>query len=243
VPRHSELDSYGGPEPDGVNEYLQTRHGDGYMGFQSYRLVHSESVYELSAGEWCDWDENLPVEARGKIVAGETGKELVADTRCERRVVEMRRIPKYGFDRPGWILERWVAPAYFGSPSWWESQLVEGTKIPKLGPYPHRGAYVSILPEGMNPWPEAPTGPFLDRFIELWEVNRDELLAYTAAAYTRKRDYEARDRDKTRSENWNRDVREANMTALQPFFSTYLDGGKARQLAAEHAGLTSNYGN
>jgi hypothetical protein len=33
------------------------------------------------------------------------------------------------------------------------------------------------------------------------------------------------------------------MTALRPFFSTYLEGGQARQLAAEHAGLSSNYGN
>lgn len=245
MPEHSEIDGYAGPENREVNLYLRRQHGDCYMGFQTYRLVHSSAVFELSGGDWHDWDENLPVELRGRIVAGETGKELVAESRAERVVCEMRKVPKYPEfqDCHGWILERWMAPAFFGSPSWWNAQVVPGTTIPQLGPYPHRGQYINCLGMGFRPYPQMPTGPFLDRVVEQWELMRDETLALSTAAYVRKRDYEARDRDKLRSERWNRDAEQANMTALQPFFSTFLEGGKARQLAAEHAGLSSNYGN
>lgn len=245
MPEHNELDGYSGPDAAETNLYLRNRHGDGYMGFQTYRLIHTAFVTELSAGEWHDWDENLPVELRGRIVAGETGHELASESRAERMVVEMRRIPKYPefMDCHGWMLERWMAPAYFGSPSWWMDQKVPGTSLPKLGPYPHQGAYASCLGPAFTPYKEMPTGPFLDRIVEQWELMRDVTLSETVAAHVRRRNYEAEDRDKRMSEKWNRDVEQANMTALQPFFSTYLEGGKARQQAAEHAGLSSNYGN
>jgi hypothetical protein len=245
MPEHQELDGYSGPALKEANLYLRSRHGDGYMGFQNYRIVFSDFVTELSAGDWADWDENFPVEMRGRIVAGETGHELVGETCAERHMIEMRRIPKYCefIETPGYILEKWFGPAFFGSPAEWNSKVVDGTTLPMLGPYPYRGAYVSCLPPGVTPYPEAPTGPFLDRIIEQWELMRDEMLALSAGAYVRKRHYEAENRDKLRSEKWNRETEAANMTALRPFFSTYLDGGQARQLAAEQAGIQSNYGN
>lgn len=245
MPEHAELDSYTGPEPEGTNQYLRERHGDSYLGFQRFRLVHTAFLSEFSAGEWNDWDPNLPTELRGNIVAGETGRELVAEHSTERVVLEMRRIPKYCefLDFPGWVLEVWMGPAYFGTPSEWNARVVPGTDLPMLGPYPHRGGYILATPAGLRPWPEAPTGPFLDRVVEQWELARDETLAYGPGAYIRKLDYEAHERDKERSERWNQETSQANMTALRPFFSTYLEGGKARQLAAEHAGISSNYGN
>jgi len=245
MPAHNELDNYSGPEQEETNLYLRERHGDGYLGYQRFRLVHTAYLSEFSAGPWKDWDPNLPTEERGKIVAGETGHELTAEYRHEREITEMRRIPKYCefIDFPGWLLEVWMSPAYFGSPAEWNSRVVPGTDLPSLGPYPHQGAYVSASPAGLRPWPEAPTGPFLDRVVEQWELMRDETLAYSPGAYVRKVDYEAHERDKERSERWNQDAAQANMTALRPFFSTYLEGGKARQLAAEHAGISSNYGN
>jgi hypothetical protein len=246
MPEHQELDGcVGSSMLSETNQYLRARHGDGYMGFQNYRIVFSAHVTELSAGDWADWDENLQVEYRGRIVAGETGRELTTDYFAERHIIEMRRIPKYCefLETPGFILEKWMGPAFFGSPSEWNSKVVEGTKLPMLGPYPHRGAYVSCLPPGVTPYPQAPTGPFLDRIIEQWEILRNEMLAQSVGAYVRKRTYDAENRDKLRSEKWNRETEQANMTALRPFFSTYLEGGKARQLAAEHAGLSSNYGN
>jgi hypothetical protein len=245
MPEHRELDGYGGPELKEANLYLRARHGDGYMGFQNYRMIFSPFATELSAGDWADWDENLAVELRGRIVAGETGRELTTDYFAERHVIEMRRIPKYCefIDTPGYILEKWMGPAYFGNPLEWNSKVVEGTKLPMLGPYPYRGAYVSCLPPGVTPYPEAPTGPFLDRIIEQWELMRDEMLAMNAGAYVRKRQYDAENRQKLSDEKWNRESEQANMTALQPFFSTTLEGGRARQLAAEHAGLSSHYGN
>lgn len=245
MPEHRELDGYGGPELKEANDYLRQRHGNGYMGFPNYRVIFSSFATELSAGDWADWDESLPAELRGRIVAGETGKELCSEYHAERHVIEMRRIPKYCefVDTPGFILEKWMGPAYFGSPSEWASHVVEGTKVPMLGPYPHRGAYVSCLPPGVTPYPEAPTGPYLDRIIEQWEIMRNEMLAFSAGGYIRKRMYDAENRQKLSDEKWNRESQQANMTALRPFFSTYLEGGEARQLAAEHAGISSNYGN
>ena len=72
MPAHQSLDGYSGPDQKETNLYLEKRHGNGYTGYQRFRLVHSSAVLEFSGGDWCDWDENLPVELRGRIVAGET---------------------------------------------------------------------------------------------------------------------------------------------------------------------------
>lgn len=242
---HSETDNYQGPENEEVNAYLRERHGEGYLGFPLWRLVHSKFVMKWSGGDWHDWDENLPVHERGAIdyeaVGHEVGLGRKNPTVAERRVVELRRTLMYPelYDIPGWILERWMAPAYFGSPTEWLSRKVEGTDIPRLGPYPHNGLYVHMA----GPFPEVPTGPFLDQWVEQWELMRDETLSYAADAYVRKRWYEAEEEDKQRSERWNRDASAANMTAMQTLFGTYLEGGIARQAAVERAGIHSNYGN
>lgn len=238
---HNEVDDYGGPEQEETNSYLRARHGESFMGFPTYRIVLASYVTTFSAGEWCDWDENLPPELRGRLVAGSEQGKLVNETCEERHVTEMRRIPEYPelADIDGWILERWMAPAYWGSPMEWNSRTVDGSEMPALGPYPYQGKYMLIG----GPYREAPSGPFLDRLVEQWELMRDDVLSYAADTYVRKRWYEAQQRDKGNSEKWNREASAANMTALQPFFSTFLEGGRARQLAAEHAGLQSNYGN
>jgi hypothetical protein len=153
----------------------------------------------------------------------------------------MRRVSMYPeFEGcPGWIMERWMAPQYWGNPPAWYAHKVEGTNIPKLGPFPHKGRYMLIG----GPYPEAPTGSFLERLIEYWELMRDEVLAYEAAAYVRKRVFEAHEVEKARSERWNHDASKANMEAMSSFFSTSLEAGIARQRAVEHAGITSHYGN
>jgi hypothetical protein len=244
MPSHAELDGYSGPENVETNEYLRSRHGECYISFPLYRLIHSAFVWQFSAGEWCDWDTSLPVESRGTIVTDEIGG-YTPSTVAERQVTEMRRRPKYAefADFPGWILERWMPPTYFGTPSWWNSQLVLGTSLPKLGPYPYCGAYVSVMGEGFRPYPEAPTGPFLDRLIEIWEIMQDEVRSMTPETYILKREREMRDEQDELDAAWRRDSSAANMTAMQPFFATYLEAGRARALAAEHAGLTSHYGN
>lgn len=238
---HNETDNYSGPEATETNAYLRERYGDGFMGFPLYRLVYSKYVTTLSAGEWNDWDSNLPVEERGKMVADESGKSLTPNTRAERVVTEMRRCPEYPEleDIPGWILQRWMAPAYWGNPVEWESRVVEGTSLPRLGPYPFQGKYMLIA----GPYPEAPSGPYLDRIVEQWELMRDTVLAMETGAYVRKRWYEAEEAEKRRKDRWNAEASAANMTAMQPLFSTFLEGGKARQAAVERAGINSNYGN
>lgn len=237
---HQDLDNYSGTDAEEVNAYLRDRHGDGFLGFQTYRLVHTIGVTALKAGEWCDWDTNIQSDKRGALVAGDNGHP-VPETREERRVIEMRRVPKYPefHTSPGWVFERWMAPQYWGSPAEWESRVVPGTSLPQLGPYPHMGDYMHIG----GPYSETPSGPFLDRLVEQWELMRDEVLAFHAETYTRKRIFECEQNDEEASDRWNREASASNMTAMQSLFSTYLEGGRARQLAAEHAGISSNYGN
>lgn len=237
---HKEVDNYAGPDAEETNDYLRMTGGDCFMGFPTYRLVYTKMTLDWSGGEWCDWDESIPAEERGKLVMGLYGS-VVPDSKEMRRVVEMRRVEKYPefHHTPGWVLERWMAPNYWGAPEAWERHKVEGTSISKLGPFPHQGRYMLIG----GPYREAPTGPFLERLIEHWELMRDEVLAYEAATYVRKRVFEATEREAQRDERWNRDASKANMEALAPFFSTSLEAGRARQLAVEHAGISSHYGN
>lgn len=237
--RHNEVDRYSGPEAIATNAYLRKIGGDCFMGFPTYRLAHSSKLFDLSGGEWCDWDPSIPAEVRGRLVGGLRPGELAPDTVAMRQVTELRKVAKYPeFEGcPGWIFERWMAPQYWGNPQQWYSYRIEG--IPRLGPFPHQGRYMQIG----GPYPQAPTGPFLERLIEYWELMRDEVLAYEASAYVRKRVYETHESEKERSERWNRDASKANMEVLSTFFSTSLEAGRARQMAVEHAGINSHYGN
>lgn len=245
MPAHADLDGYTGPENAETNEYLRTRHGECHIGYPLYRLIHSAFLWQFSAGEWSDWDPTLPINDRGTLVTDETGEGITPNTCAERVVTEMRRRHKYAefASFPGWILERWMPPSYFGTPSSWENEKVPGTSLPKMGPYPYQGGYVSVMGEGFRPYPEAPTGPFLDRLIELWNIMQAETLSMTPETYILKRDGEMRQEQEDVEDRWRRESSAANMTAMQPFFSTYLEAGRARALAAEHAGLTSHYGN
>lgn len=238
--RHNEVDRYSGPEAVATNLYLRKIGGDCFMGFPTYRAVHTSKLFDLSGGEWCDWDESIPSNERGRIVMGLYGS-LVADSVALKRVAEVRRVLKYPefCHAHGWVLERWMAPGYWGTPESWESFKVEGTSVPRLGPFPHQGRYMQIA----GPYPQVPTGPFLERVVEYWEAMRDEVLAYETAAYVRKRVYDCEESDRRSSEKWNRDASKANLEAMAPFFSTSLDAGMARQRAVERAGITSHYGN
>jgi len=240
VRRHNEVDGYAGPEADQANEYLRKVGGDCFMGFPIYRLVYTAKLLDWSGGEWCDWDDTIPPEERGSLVMGMEGTP-VPNTREMRHVTEMRRVEKYPefFNSPGWVMERWMAPNYWGVPEQWESHKVPGTDIPMLGPFPHQGRYMLIG----GPYPERPTGQFLERLIEQWEAMRDEVLAYETATYVRKRVFEATERHAQREEKWAQDAHRANMALINVHMSTSLEAGRARQLAIEHAGIHSHYGN
>jgi hypothetical protein len=61
-----------------------------------------------------------------------------------RRVFEPRQCPKYHFT-PRWIIEKWHAPEFYGSPKMWDeitsSWSAAHGKTLELGPYPSRGDY------------------------------------------------------------------------------------------------------
>lgn len=238
--RHNEVDNYAGPEIVETQRYLEQRHGYSFMGFPLFRVVYSPYVLTYSAGEWCDWDASIPPEIRGRLVMGSNGAPA-PDNQEDRRILEMRLCPAYPelYATPGWLLERWMAPAFWGNQHEWEARKAPGTNYPAFGPYPHNGKYLHIG----GPYDQKPTGQFLDRLVEYWEAMRDEVLALSCEAYKRKRWYEAEERDKQRSQQWNRDASSANLEAMQPYFSTSLEGGRARQMAAERAGIMSHYGN
>jgi hypothetical protein len=77
----------------------------------------------------------------------------------------------------------------------------------------------------------------------MWNIMQAETLSMPLETYVFKRDREGREEQEAIDERWRRESSAANMTAMQPLFSTYLEAGRARALAAEHAGLTSHYGN
>jgi hypothetical protein len=92
------------------------------LGEPNFRVVWGRSRLTWIGGKWTDYD------IHGNIV---------------RRVIELRRLPKYvPFDR--WHIERWIPPEAFGSPRFWHAFTLEredGIAIPALGPYPSRGEY------------------------------------------------------------------------------------------------------
>jgi len=240
IHRHNEVDGYHGPEAPVANAYLRNLHPDSYLGYPTYRVVHTQHVLCFSAGEWADWESDIPPDERGKLVAGTEGVP-VPDSVARRHVTEMREVRYYvEFEEsPGWVLERWMPPDFWGVPETWELRTLPGTSLPVLGPFPARGRYMHIG----GPYSQMPTGPFLERLVEYWQAMRDEVLSYKLGTYIRHKEHLAIEADARREDKWNRDASAANLTALSPFLSMTLEAGVARQQAVEHAGITGHYGN
>lgn len=92
-------------------------------GTPNFRIIWSQDRTCLVGGEWTDRDNS------GNVI---------------RRVVEMRRVPKYPQVLNRWLFEMWAAPEEFGSPEEWyrnTTQWVGGHPVPVLGPYPSEGEY------------------------------------------------------------------------------------------------------
>jgi hypothetical protein len=108
--------------PPAIADRVTRAGGWNRLGEPNFRVVWGRSRLTWIGGKWTDYD------AHGNIL---------------RRVIELRRLPKYvPFDR--WHIERWLPPEAFGSPRLWHAITVEredGIAIPALGPYPSRGEY------------------------------------------------------------------------------------------------------
>lgn len=237
------LDGYCGPEtPKVISDTLKRYKGDTPGGYPLYRLVHSASVYERIGGAWSDWDENTPYADRGSIsnVLDAQGNPTAAATPI-RTVIEVRTVPTYShFDEQGWVLERWFPAHMFGSPEFHYSNVVAGTSVPLLGPYPERGKYVMLT----GPFPEPPSTSFLLDFINFHQQKAEAILSQEVGAYIKQRVYDAeaadeKRRKKTAEDNFLR-IMDASKNIL---FGTSLAAGRLRNKAAEQMGIRSHMGN
>lgn len=237
------LDGYCGPEPTRIiRDVLKRRSLDAPGGFPVYRLVHSEFVFERIGGQWSDWNEGIAYADRGSIsnVLDADGLPTASSTPI-RTVVEIRTVPTYcSLDIQGWVLERWFPAHKFGSPEWHYSQVVPGTSIPRLGPYPDRGKYVMLT----GPFEQEPSIDFLQDFISAHQQRAEAILDQDIDAYVKQRVYDAekaeeKRRKKVIEENFLR-IMEGSKNIL---FGTSLAAGRLRNAAAEKMGIRSHMGN
>lgn len=237
------LDGYLGPEPSTViSSTLRRRSLDAPGGFPTFRVVHSEFIFEQIGGVWNDWDESIAAEDRGVMsnVLDQDGNPIPYSSPL-RTVTEIRTIPKYvHLETQGWILERWFPAHKFGSPEAHYAQVVPGTSIPKLGPYPERGAYVMLT----GPFPEQPSIDFLQDFIGYHQSITEAIMDQDIDAYVKKRVY---DREQAAVKKQEADV-QASVDKMMDhakgiLLGTSLAAGRLRSRAAERMGIRSHVGN
>ncbi|HEV2709147.1 MAG TPA: hypothetical protein VGU67_02940 [Edaphobacter sp.] len=237
------LDHYVGPEaPATLANTLKRRYMETPGGYPMFRLVHSEYVLEKIGGEWTDWDESIAVEDRGRLSAiVDLDGNAMAMNRPMRTVVEVRTVPKYShLDPPGWILERWFPAHKFGSPELYAENVVPGTSIPRLGPYPHEGAYVMLT----GPFPEIPSISFLEDFIGYHQSITEAIMDQDIEAYIKKRCYDREQAEEKKRTAGVRDSYDKMMDASKSIlFGSSLAAGRLRSEAAEKHGIRSHVGN
>lgn len=93
-----------------------------------------------------------------------------------------RRIPKYGTLERKWIMEKWVPPSVYGTPTSWEKQTLGHEGYLGLGPFPAHGEYecVVLFSTGRGPEGYVPITPghvefqarevYLNRTLTQWDI-------------------------------------------------------------------------
>lgn len=134
-------DIQGREAPVWLQRLIADRYGASPYGEPRFRLVWSPARMERSGGTFVDWSAGSTPEAR-----------RLGQVPVQRRVAEVRWVPKYGL-RQCWIVERWIpASEVYGSPLAWYRPITEGGTmiytdaglLPALGPYPFEGDYEDI---------------------------------------------------------------------------------------------------
>lgn len=209
------------------------------MGFPVYRMVRSEYVLEKVGGRWNQWDADLDVDDRGGIETDHEGKPAESHHRPDRVVVEVRQVQTYShLDEPGWILERWYPAAFFGSPAAWAENVVAGTNVPLLGPFPSEGRYLKIV----GPFPLEPDLSFIEDYIASWEQRRAS-FPDDVEEHIRNCELAAQEREERRSEGAVQKNFERMRESVAPLSSTSLEAGRWRSRMFERAGQTAHIGN
>lgn len=238
------LDGYLGPEPSKVlSDTLKRRSSLAPGGYPVFRVVHSAYVFERIGGEWTDWDENVAYDDRGKVssLVDMNGNPMAPLNKPMRTVIEIRTIPKYvDLDTEGWILERWFPAHMAGSPEAHYSQVVPGTSIPLLGPYPERGFYVMLT----GPFPAEPSISFLEDFIGYHKSITDEVMGRDVEAHIKKRVYDREQaEEKKRAKGIQDTVDRLTDASKSILLGGSLAAGRLRSRAAERMGIRTHVGN
>lgn len=252
------LDGYAGNENSHARKFLIRIGGRNEFGFPNYRLVESERVLERIGAEWHDWDDNLETDDRAQFLrktfivkekklvkVGKIFKEVEADVEKSllipgntpvRTVKEIRLVPKYShLDEHGWILERYYGPEDFGSKAVWLSQVVEGTDIPRLGPFPGQGRYEMIA----GIFPQVPGEDFMQQLVAYQKKKGDAQRAMDLRTIH----YEKMRRHEKEEERKRELAQQKVKDLISPFFGHSLEAGRWRSRILEKQGIRSHMGN
>jgi hypothetical protein len=237
------LDNYVGPNPpDSFIETLKRRQGTfGASRFPVWRLVWSENVMEKIGGEWQDWPDGVAISDRGAVsnILDQDGRPQPMATPI-RVVTEVREIPAYShLDRPGWMLERWFPPSMFGGEAAWYAEVVPGTTVHRLGPYPIDGRYV----QRGGPFPQIPGMDFIEDFISGDQKAVETVMSMDPQAYIKQQVYKAQEKDRKLSEHAIAENTARLIDSMSFLDSTSLSAGALRNKMAEKSGIRSHMGN
>jgi hypothetical protein len=248
--------------PPETDAYLRQIGGVNPFGENIYRLVLAESVVMVVAGEFCDWDESIPVQERfgfvrtsipleepepilanvpgqgNKVVGYRTTKEVMMPSgrQPDRVVMGTREVPRYTVFN-GWLVERWYPASMWGTPeAWSEKTLPDGTAL--LGPYPTFGDYDGVV----GPWPEVP-GRHVLRAAVSYVEDKIENQEDSPAARLLKRINRATDEYEKRSTKNQEELTKYIKDKTSFLLSGSLEAGRLRTQAAERAGLRHHVGN
>src|ERR1700744_4278105 len=196
---------------------------------------------EKIGGEWHDWPEGVAFSDRGALsnILDQDGmpQPLAPPVRI---VVEGRSVTTDShFHTPGWVLERWFPPSMFGGEAAWYSEVVPGTTVHRMGPYPSDGRY--ILRHG--PFPEIPSIDFMQDAISADQQAVERVMAMAPEDYIKHCVYRAEERERKASEHAIAENAARLRDSMLFLDSTSLSAGALRSKMAEKAGIRSHMGN
>jgi hypothetical protein len=225
-------------QPAAIATYLLRKGGKNLYGEPNFRLVWSPNRMIQKGGKFSDWDKNIAVHERGGFIRLKSGLLVPNGHTPIRTVIGIRTVPKYAFDA-GWILERWIPPAYYGSVDVWNDRVVPGTKIPLSGPYPATGDYEMCHNTASA---ELPSISELQTAIDRCEKAKAEHKEDAQqAALERENEYMAEyeaecAKELAESEAWVKEIMKTN-------YSSSLQMGAHRTREALKLGITEHVGN
>lgn len=233
--------------PKSLADYLLKKGGMNIYGETNFRLVHASTRMTKKGGRWQDWDKSLTANERGGMITLDSGIVIPSHYKPHRIVIEVRNVRKYVFS-VGWLVERWIPAAFYGSPMAWERRCVPMgpepgaplTNVPYGGSFPVHGDYEMCH---HSPSDELPTITQLQEVLDRSERARSEALRADVEQIVLERINEAEldYHEQMRKESEEHEAMMRDM--LSPMNSISLGAGRHRTMLAERAGIRAHVGN